>query len=141
MGYGRGPPTRAHKRRVMEFDCTKTVPRQLEGAAMNVPAGAGADTAPVHRVLFHLVSPGLELVVSLKTTAQTTSHHRVPAATAARPSCSVSGCCLRDTGTWKMTSGNMFPHSARRLTRQQPPPVLVNTNTSKYRKMATEMST
>ena len=82
MGYGRGPPTRAHKRRVMEFDCTKTAPRQLEGAAMNVPAGAGADTAPVHRVLFHLVSPGLELVVSLKTTAQTTSHHRVPAATA-----------------------------------------------------------
>ena len=69
MGYGRGPPTRAHKRRVMEFDCTKTVPRQLEGAAMNVPAGAGADTAPVHRVLFHLVSPGLELVVSLKTTS------------------------------------------------------------------------
>ena len=22
------------------------------------------------------------------------------------PSCSVSGCCLRDIGTWKMTSGN-----------------------------------
>ena len=50
---------------------------------MNAPAGAGADTAPLRRVLSHLVSPGLELVVSSKTTAPTTSHHRVPAATAA----------------------------------------------------------
>ena len=47
---------------------------------MSAPAGAGADTAP-H--LSHLVSLGLELVVSVKTTAPTTSHHRVPAATAA----------------------------------------------------------
>ena len=45
--------------------------------------GAGADTALLHRVHSRLVSPGLELVVSLKTAAPTTSHHRVPAATAA----------------------------------------------------------
>ena len=44
---------------------------------MKALAGAGGDTAPLHRVLFHLVSPGLELVVSLQTTAPTTSHHRV----------------------------------------------------------------
>ena len=50
----------------------------------------------------------------------------VPAATATTPSCSVSVCCLRDTGTWKMTSGNMFPHSARRLTRQRNPPYSVS---------------
>ena len=50
---------------------------------MKAPAGAGADTAPVHRVFLHLDSPGLGLVVSLKVTTLATSHHRVPAATAA----------------------------------------------------------
>ena len=50
---------------------------------MNALAGAGADTAPLHCVHSHLVSPGLELVVFLQTTAPTTSHYRVPAATAA----------------------------------------------------------
>ena len=83
IGYGRGPPTRAHERRVSDFDCTITLPLLLEGAAMKTPACAGADTAPLHRVLPRLVSLGLELVVSLKTTTLATSDHRVPAATSA----------------------------------------------------------
>ena len=72
----------------------------------------GADTAPLHRVHSRLVSPGLELVVSFLTNAPTTSHHRVPAATAATADRLLSGCCLKGTGIWKITSGNMFPHSA-----------------------------
>ena len=31
IGYGRGPPTRAHERRISDFDCTIFPPRVLEG--------------------------------------------------------------------------------------------------------------
>ena len=74
-----GTPTRAHGRRIMEFNCTISLPRLLEGPRCMLLLVRER----LHRVHSRLVSPGLELVVSLKTAAPTTSHHRVPAATAA----------------------------------------------------------
>ena len=63
-------------------------------------APAGADTAPLHCGF-------TELVVSLKTTAPTTSNHSALAALAC-DCCSVSGSCLRSSGSWEMTSGICF---------------------------------
>ena len=74
-----GTPTRAHGRRIMESNCTISLPRLLEGPRCMLLLVRER----LHRVHSRLVSPGLELVVSLKTAAPTTSHHRVPAATAA----------------------------------------------------------
>ena len=82
VGYGRRHPIRAHERRTIDFDCTIFVIGLLE-AAIEALAGAGADTAPLHRVFFHLDSLGLELVVFLQTTTLATSHHCVLVATAA----------------------------------------------------------